>query len=255
MTGTLKKIAKGTLAIFAIKLFFFGAMLINQSCSNDSLYEEGVSTNQLELQRFISSVKKANKKIKNNILLTNLKNKSLNHSEKGGSKEEKTELEAKKILGPVMADGIDLLKSYGVTEAEIIAEFGSLNSPDIAMASLAVYRVEQLAQNGQMIKEFDENLDYNFATLFLGVQNTYAQSGIGNCTLEALGVNAVISGFSGGIKKLGKKGVLKIIRKVATKYLGFVGAVIAVLDFADCMGWFGDAESHNETDTGTATSN
>ena len=103
---------------------------------------------------------------------------------------------------------------------------------------------EDLIDNGQTLTLF-ESEDYQLASLnFLGVNNVYAQSTarmasdtIGGCIADAIGITAAFEVIEHGVMGLGKKGVLKLIRKVGGKYLGAVGAVLAAYDFADCMGW------------------
>jgi len=43
--------------------------------------------------------------------------------------------------------------------------------------------------------------------------------------------------LQGGIKKLGKKGAMKLISKVASRYMGWFGAAVMVIEFSECMGW------------------
>jgi len=247
-------------AIFTIKLFFFGIIFINQGCSNDNFYEEGVSANQFELEKFIGSVKKASEEIRSSKIVIDPKSdgNDITYSQRIADGEEPTEEEAQLILQPVMIDGVDLLKSYGVTETEIIAEFGSLNSPDIATAAMAVYRVNDMAQSSYFVEELEDN-DYVLNDFSFISSTAYAQTGNTylDCALVAVGVDAVVDYFQGRIKSLGKKGVMKIIRKVASRTLGWVGAAITVYAYVGCLNEAGvfDGGSNNETDTGTATHN
>lgn len=243
INGSIKKFGKGMFAIFLLKSLLFGIVLINQSCNNEEYYEEGINTNSDEMNAFFKSAFEVSKKyVSTNSTNENIGTKNdLIHHTRASSENSQSEEEAKFILEPVVENGIALLKSYGLTDDEIINEFGSLSEPEIVTAALAVYRTEELARDGFMIKELNEDLDYEFASLLSFSGYAYAQSGVGNCILEAIGVNAVIQGFRGGIKKLGKRGVLRLIRRVALRTLGWFGAAIAVVDFADCMGWFGDS--------------
>ena len=163
-------------------------------------------------------------------------NNNSEYSLNASSEEGFTEYDAELILQPVMEDGIDLLKSYGVTEAEIIGEFGSLNDPDIATAALAVYRINDMAQNSYFVQELNDE-DYAFNNFSFISSKVYAQTGnvYLDCALVAVGVDAVVDYFQGRIKSLGKKGVMKIIRKVASRTLGWVGVAITVYAYVGCL--------------------
>lgn len=63
------------------------------------------------------------------------------------------------------------------------------------------------------------------------VPNTRSQ--IARCALDALGIPAAY--ITGQAKTLTKKAILKVAKKLATRALGWVGAAIAVVDFAACM--------------------
>lgn len=55
--------------------------------------------------------------------------------------------------------------------------------------------------------------------------------------MQAIGINAIYDAWFG--KFATKRLLLAAVGKIATRYLGYVGAAIAVYDFADCM-WGGD---------------
>ena len=105
--------------------------------------------------------------------------------------------------------------------------FGSKDDPRLVIFGLALLSAGN---------EDNSQTAANFSNLF--IQSTYAQSGVGNCVLEALGVNAAVDALKGGIKKLGKKGAFKLLKKIAGRTLGPIGVLLAVVDFADCMGAF-----------------
>ncbi len=227
-------------AIFTIKFIFIGLMFLNQACSDDLNYEDGISPNKIESQKFINSVKIANEKIKNSSILSyheqqnNLSNEFKTDSL--SSEDEPTEEEAQEILKPVVNDGVALLKSFGVTEEEIINEFGSLDSPDIATAALAVHRINDMSQMSYFVKELNDD-DYVYNDFSFITTSAYAQTGnvYLDCALVAVGVDTIVEYFQGKIKSLGKKGVLKIIRKVATRTLGWVGAAVTVYAYVSCL--------------------
>lgn len=54
----------------------------------------------------------------------------------------------------------------------------------------------------------------------------------------AVGVTAIQEFLQNGINGMPKSGVRKLLKKVATKYLGAIGAAVAVYEFGDCMEWW-----------------
>ena len=64
------------------------------------------------------------------------------------------------------------------------------------------------------------------------------QSQIFDCALSAIGITAIGELISNGISKMGKRAVRVLMRKIASKYLGWVGAAIAAYEFGDCMEWW-----------------
>jgi hypothetical protein len=97
-----------------------------------------------------------------------------------------------------------------------------------------------MASEGYTVEGFDDSDFAPIAYTFFG-NAAYARTepDAYDCLLRAAGVTMIVDLINGGIKKLGKKGVLKVLKKVASKYLGWVGAAVAVYEFADCMGVFG----------------
>ncbi|KAF2513793.1 hypothetical protein [Flavobacterium foetidum] len=131
-----------------------------------------------------------------------------------------------------------LIKSYGVTEQGIISEFGSLYPGKIALTAQLIVVEEELIDQGKTLSIFAEE-DYSLAALsLLGMNSVAAQSDtFGGCIADAIGITAAFEVIESGIAGLGRKGVLKLVRKIGGKYLGAVGMVLAAYDFANCMGW------------------
>jgi hypothetical protein len=150
------------------------------------------------------------------------------------------------IVDPLINSSISVIHSYGVTDAEIIIEFGSLTNPDLAGAGLAISRMEALANDGYTIEGFDDTdfVPVAYAS-FLG-NPAFARTEAYDCALQAVGITAIVDLMNGGIQKLGKKGVMKVLKKVATKYLGWVGAAYALFEFADCMGAFDSEDTEQD---------
>lgn len=134
------------------------------------------------------------------------------------------------FVNDIYNPSLDLIHSYGVTDQEIIQEFGSLHPSKIALAALAITEAENIIDQGYMIPELEFE---DYQTAKLGPMSDT----IGGCIADAIGIAAAFEVIESGVMGLGKKGVLKIIRKVGGKYLGPIGIGLAVWDFADCMGW------------------
>lgn len=115
--------------------------------------------------------------------------------------------ELKESLKPVLEKSKDVLNAYGITD-EILKEI------------------------------FSDDVDANSIILAIAIaetdiENPATRSQVANCALDALGIPAGL--LVGSAKSLTKKAVLKAARKLATRSLGWVGAAIAVVDFASCM--------------------
>lgn len=110
-------------------------------------------------------------------------------------------------LEPVLAKSKELLSGYGVTD--------------------------------ENLKEiFTDDADANAIILAIAIAGTETEtpvtrSQVANCALDALGIPVGL--IVGGAKNLSKKAILKAAKKLATRSLGWVGAAIAVVDFAACM--------------------
>lgn len=220
----LKKFIKGYFMLIALGVSFSFIASIIQSCNKDNYYEMDNSIDRTtEINNFKKTMMTANNNVINNSLM-----------QRGISREEKAILYTE-IIKP---DALTLIKSYGITEKEIIAEFGSLDSEKVALTAEAIVKAEELIDNGQTLSIFTKD-DYQLASLsFIGLNSTYAQSDtIGGCIADAIGITAAFELLQNGVAGLGRRGVLKLIRKIGGRALGPVGLALATYDFADCMGW------------------
>jgi hypothetical protein len=222
--ANLKKFIKGygylVLIAFSLSLISF----VLNSCTSENYYEEdsNISRN-VELSNFKKSMRLASNKQKNN-------NEAIYRTSQ--------ELLAIDFTNEIKPDALTLIKSYGITEAEIISEFGSLDSEKIALTAQAILNTEELLANGKTLSIFTDE-DYQFASLSIfGVNQSLAQSDtVGGCIADAIGISAAFQVMNYGIQKLGKKGAYKLLKKIAGRTLGPIGVALAVYDFADCMGW------------------
>jgi hypothetical protein len=209
----------------------------NFSCS-ESFFEEINSSNHLE--KFKKTTKEGALKLRDYAEESNENKRiALDDPDMLLLIGEMDEYEAKEYMLPIVQSAVDLLRFYGLSDAEIISEFGSLESPEISRAALAITRFEDLVNDGYIIEGYDDT-DFIIAGLFF--QSAYAGgSQWYDCAIRAAGVEVLVQMGQGGIsnivKRLGKKGVIKLIDKIASRTLGYVGAAIAVYEFSDCMGW------------------
>lgn len=225
INGSIKKFGKGMIAIFAIKLLLFGGAFIIQSCQTESIEDTQSIEQELALSKFESLVRTSTPKIQSMVE----RQQSFSTSKSTFSREVQQQNEAEMIesLNPLVEGTKELLLAFEIEAKDLEEVFGNENDPRLVIAGLALL---------SMGNEDNNQTAINFSNIF--VQSTYAQSGIGNCVLEALGVNAAVDAFKGGIKKLGKKGAFKLLKKVAGRALGPIGVALAIIDFADCMGAF-----------------
>ncbi|WP_417430904.1 hypothetical protein [Halpernia sp.] len=222
----LSEIRMGFILLFSFILFAVTASSVFQSCQSDRYYEADLYLDRtVEINAFKNSMKNAGVRFRNS------SNGSLSNSAKSPVFNEKD------FVLFIYPDALELIKAYGISEAELIQELGSLDPAKLDLIAQTIVAEESYLQEGQTMGIFNDE-DFALQFISLAGNSVYAQSNVGNCILEATGINSLIQLGSGSLKKLGKKGVMKIVGKVASKYLGAIGTAIAVLDFADCMGWF-----------------
>lgn len=89
---------------------------------------------------------------------------------------------------------------------------------------------------------FGENSDANSIILSIMVldatnESTQSRSQLVNCALQALGIPAgmIMGSIEGGAAAVTGKAILKAAKKIATRTLGWIGAGIAIVEFASCM--------------------
>lgn len=130
------------------------------------------------------------------------------------------------VTSQKITEGYDYFISKGFTNSEIVAEFGSSTNPAIYTA----YVIIKFVNDNQNTWILDEN---NY------IVNSSTPPDAYHCALEAFGILGIAQLLSG---TLTKEGMLTIIRKVAPKALGAIGAAWAIYDFGECMGWWGIAQ-------------
>ncbi|MCH3881500.1 MULTISPECIES: hypothetical protein [Tenacibaculum] len=216
MKKGLNKFAKGMFAIFTIKLLFFGMMFLNQSCqTDDNIFS--TSEKELALERFENMSKEVLPDLKISLEKMSLSNKSSNSE----MNNESIEILINK-LNPLVNSSVELLQNYGFTNDELTAEMGTVNDPKLVIIALAILKAE--TKNN----EVSMNIDSFFAS------SMYAQDTF-DCLIRSVGIDAVVDMVKG---RISKAAVSKLVRKLAKRALGPIGAAWAAYEFGDCMGWY-----------------
>lgn len=125
-----------------------------------------------------------------------------------------SEADAQEFLEPFVNETRNLLLQEGITQTEIIDEFGSLDAPELALVGISIIEMEE--NNYQMQVQGGPSVLDCVARAFVGFE--------------------LHEGFWSQFSN--RRLLLRAIGKVATRYLGAVGAALIVYDFGDCMGWF-----------------
>ncbi|MDR0832852.1 MAG: hypothetical protein LBN93_01480 [Candidatus Symbiothrix sp.] len=132
---------------------------------------------------------------------------------------------------------LNLLKSYGLTEAEINVELGGITDDKLIETAFSIIDVEEQADKG--IELIDSQDNCSLLTGELVLERPVLRSQVFDCAMQVLGVHAVYELITGGINRIMTKAAVKtLIRKVAMKYMGVVGYALAVYEFGDCMDWW-----------------
>ena len=125
---------------------------------------------------------------------------------------------------------VNYLKTkFNFNDNDVIECFGSLNNNSIISGVSILIGIKQFNPNILNPLEFSE--------LSNEITNRVGPTVMG-CLLEAVGVTAIMEILENGIEKMGKSAVKKLLKKVASKYLGFVGGALAIYDFGECMDWW-----------------
>jgi hypothetical protein len=136
-----------------------------------------------------------------------------------------SEEEAQSLIQPLVVQSKQLIESYGI---ETNSELEQTSDEDLVVSALSIYRAEVLLANGYTLEQIENDLNN---------QTNLRKQDVIDCLGDVLIVGAVISGLQQGAKKLSKELAIKAIKKVAARFLGPIGAMIAVFEFSDCMGW------------------
>lgn len=183
--------------VFLLSIASFS--LINCS-SEDNVVEESI-IEKIDAKKLTSTLKESVTKFKE----TRNLNSSLQLRSSG-----LTETEAQNFIQPLINDTRNLLLQEGISESEIINEFGSLNAPELALVGISII---EIGDDEPIYSETSGHVLDCAARAFVGFE--------------------LHEGFWSQFSN--RRMLLRAIGKIATRYLGAIGAALIVYDFADCM--------------------
>ncbi len=224
INDSIKKISKGMIAIFTIKILLLGGIFIFQSCLNDFEEVNDGSEQKLAITKFKSIVIKTTPKIRSVIEKQHLLTAKGLSTNKANVKAEK---EINSAIAPIISGTKELLRTFDLTESDLAEVFDDPNDPRISIVGLTILASENNEGN---------QIAMNFASI-LGT-SVYAQSwgDIGRCAAAALGVDLIYGLTDAGASAAWKRKALKkLFKKVATRILGPVGVAIAIAEFGICV--------------------
>lgn len=121
---------------------------------------------------------------------------------------------------------IDMLISYGFTNSEIDNLVNGLDQNQVAILGLAFIAIQNYASSD---KNYSEKLDK-------GSDLTYGE------VLDCLGRALLGVKISDIVFEFGEKivitTVMQVAKKAAVRALGVAGAIVAIIDFGDCLGLY-----------------
>jgi hypothetical protein len=211
---------RGSLIYFII-LF---TLILIPSCLDDTELPE-INRNYL-----IQKVKTNAIRFKNEVPVDNFQNNLL-----------KSGYNSEPIISELLSSCVELIKSYDISDYELISEVGSLQNTSLISIGLAIIQIEDMALKGIELIDHADGTSLLTGNQILLSTLTYLKSNNSltyDCALRSLGITAVGELIKNGIKNMSKSAVKKVIRKIAVRYLPYAGVAIALYEFTDCMGWF-----------------
>ena len=142
--------------------------------------------------------------------------------------------EAKEKLAPMVKESRKYLKSKGFTDKEIenmLSENGAVE--------------EELVPLVLCLRDYEENSNKGFYSApkpggkeDLSQQSYLELKKAAGCALKVIGFDILEELMNSGTTKITKKFIIKIFKKVVSRYLGVIGAALAVIDWGECMGYY-----------------
>lgn len=139
----------------------------------------------------------------------------LKYKESNGKMNEE---EAKELIENNLALAREyMLSSFKIDNEILLEEFGDINSPQVFTTAAFLFNFE----------------DFSYET------NSSTWDLVTSCLVDSAGIAGVAAllqqGIKAAIKEIGIRGIIKTVGKFLSKYLGWIGAAVAVYDFAECM--------------------
>lgn len=207
----MKRIARGGIALFTLKLSIMAVILLVQACQELTVPEQD------PLIRFSSFLTKERNTIVDGLRSTD-KNGFIDAVD-----ENITESEAQILLVPTVDESKLLLEYFGFTDQEFIEELGVVDETVRIYTALAVLEAERRFNNGNT---------YTASSLMFN--QALADENIGTCILEAIGVGALYD-WAVGKAVISRRALIRAVGKTLSRTIGWVGTALAVADFVWCM--------------------
>ena len=223
MKKSLNKFTRGYVLLFGLKLIFLGSIITLNSCQTENstpygeieILKENLRNSLFENQKQFESIIKPDSEIQNTLSRAN-DYKDLNISE----------TEAMRLLGVILKNSKNLLSYYGITEKELIKQYGTSDDHRIILAAIGAMVADDLKKQNSS----SQNYSLFSQKLYAQTDNLYA-----DCALEVLGLNFGV----GTLHDLAQEGIEKVVRnlvkKTALRLLGPVGIAITVAHYMWCI--------------------
>jgi hypothetical protein len=144
----------------------------------------------------------------------------------------KSRQQIQSILEPVIHQSVELLKTYGVSDAFLEKELGNANDPRLVLIGALIAQAERAGVKAH--HTYQAQLA-DFAFFFQEITQTEDKPDWMECMLVAVGVDAIIEFAKGNVTEAIAK---KAIRKIASRTLGWVGVALALYEYGNCMEWY-----------------
>lgn len=145
-----------------------------------------------------------------------------------------SETEAREKLDPMVGQAWKYLRNRGMTTSEIQDMLDANNADETELVPL-------------MLAMMDYEGEFEKGTVSYAPPSTNPNEPsqdkqldleqVGKCALQAIGADIFHQLIISGVKVISKKLALELFTVIAEKYAGPIAVVIAVVEFADCMGY------------------
>lgn len=145
-----------------------------------------------------------------------------------------SETEAREKLDPMVEQAWKYLRSRGMTTSEIQAMLDANNADETELVPL-------------MLAIMDYEGEFDKGTVSYSPPSTNPNEPtqdkqldlekVGKCALQAIGADIFHHLLLDGVKVISKKLAIELFTVVAEKYAGPIAVVVAVVEFANCMGY------------------